>query len=102
MPEERRDRIEAKIDSLSSRVDEVDAAVHKLTILHEETRDDEKRIAEGLAGTGGRFDRIERSIDEIKWAMKSFIQTQSVINGKLSSRDADRGHRIGVPGKRRT
>lgn len=121
MPEEPIDRIEVKIDGLTSRVDGldvkvdgletkiekltsriggVDTRVHKLTTMHEDTRDDVKRIADGVAATGGRFDRIERSVDELKSTMNSFIQTQSAINGELSSRDADHERRIVAVEKR--
>ena len=48
------------------------------------------------------LDRIERSVEEIKWMMKSSIQTQSAINGKLSSRDADHQQRIGPLRRRRS
>jgi outer membrane murein-binding lipoprotein Lpp len=94
MPDERLDRVEVKIDRMTSSVDGLDAAVHKLTLLHEETRDDVKQIADGAAGTNEQFERVELSIAEIKSTMNSFIQTQSAINGKLRSRDADHERRI--------
>ena len=74
--------------------------VHKLAIMHEDLRDDVKRIADGVARAGDRLDRIERGVDEIKSTMNSFIQTQSAINGKLRSRDADHERRIGAVEKR--
>jgi hypothetical protein len=74
MPEERLDRIEGKIDHLTSQV--VDG------------------LAEEVATASGRFDRIERSVDEIKMILSSFIQLQSAINGKLRSRDADHERRV--------
>ena len=73
--------------------------VHKLAIMHEDMRD-VKRIADGVAGAGDRLDRIERGVDEIKSTMNAFIQTQSAINGKLRSSDADHERRIGAVEKR--
>ena len=70
MSEERLDRIDVKIDHLTSCV-------------------------KGL-------DRIERSVEEIRWMMKSLIQTQSAINGRLSSRDTDHQQRIGPLRRRRS
>ena len=70
MSNEHLDRIEGKIDQLTS-------------------------CLKGL-------DRVERNVDEIKWMLKSSIQTQSAINGKLSSRDADHQQRIGTLRRRRS
>ena len=94
MAEEPLDRIEAKIDHLISQVGGLDTRVHRLIVMNEDMQDDLKRIADGVSGAGDRFDRIERSVDEIKSTMNSFIQTQSAINGKLRSRDADHERRI--------
>ena len=88
------DGLEAKIETLTSRVEGLDTRVHRLTVINEDIRDDVRRIADRVAGTSDRFDRIERGVDEIKSTMNSFIQTQSAINGKLRSRDADHERRI--------
>jgi hypothetical protein len=48
------------------------------------------------------LERIERNVEEIKWMMKSSIQTQSAINGKLSSREADHQQRMGTLRRRRS
>jgi len=92
--------LDTKVDKLTSSVEGLDSRVHSLTIMHEDMRDDMKRIADGVAGTGGRFDRLERSFDEIKATMHSFIQTQSAMNGELRSRDADHEQRIVAVEKR--
>ena len=46
------------------RFDRIDAGLKKLTILHEETRDRVKLIAEGLGSTNERIDRLEDRMDK--------------------------------------
>ena len=94
------DGLDAKVENLKSSVEGLDGKVHRLTIMQEDLRDDVKRVADGVAGADVRFDRVERSLDELKGTMNSFIQTQSAINGELSSRDADHERRIVAVEKR--
>jgi hypothetical protein len=82
MSEERLDRIEEEIDRLRSQL--VDGRVEEIAVA------------------GGRFDRIDRGVDEIKVIVSAFIQLQSAINGKLRSRDADHERRLVALEKRRS
>src|SRR5205823_3092733 len=70
-------RIDGLGENLTSRADGHDAQLHKLTILHEDTRDNLRRIADGVAATNERFERVELSLDEIKSTMDLFVRTQS-------------------------
>jgi outer membrane murein-binding lipoprotein Lpp len=66
------DGLDAKVGNLKSSVEGLDSRVLRLTIMQEDLRDDVKRVADGVAGADGRFDRIERSLDELKSMMASF------------------------------
>lgn len=44
-------------------------------ILHEDTRDNLTRIADGVVATNQRFERVELRLDEIKLSMDLFVRT---------------------------
>jgi hypothetical protein len=46
------------------RFDRIDAGLKKLTVLHEETRDRVKLLAEGVGATNERIDRLKNRMDE--------------------------------------
>ena len=68
MAEDRLDRSEQKLDALAETVavgfNNVDARFDKLTVLHEETRDRVKLVAESVDATNERIDRLENRMDE--------------------------------------
>jgi septal ring factor EnvC (AmiA/AmiB activator) len=55
--ESRLDAVENRLDAVESRLDAVENRLGRVEVLHEETRSDLRRLAEGLAMLNERFDR---------------------------------------------
>jgi hypothetical protein len=55
--EARLTRIEARQDAMETRLDAVEVRLRRVEVLHEETRSDVRRVADGLVALSERFDR---------------------------------------------
>lgn len=101
----RLDGIDSRLNGIDSRLGRVEqghdgmrADLHKLSVLHEDTRQQVKLIWDALAATNERMDRrfdsVDRRFDGLERLMRSFIDTQGGINRELSDRDSDHARRI--------
>src|SRR5260221_10085159 len=58
-------RLDASVSGVDTKVGALTTAVSKLTLLHEETRDHCKVIAEGFVATNQRVDSVDGRLDSV-------------------------------------
>ncbi|MGE0159964.1 MAG: hypothetical protein AB7T31_11195 [Gemmatimonadales bacterium] len=55
--ENRLDAVESRLDAVENRLDALEVRLRRVEVLHEETRSDVRRVADGLVALSERFDR---------------------------------------------
>ena len=105
MSDERFERLERKIDGLTtavvSRFDQVDARFDQVDARFDQVDARFDQVDARFDQVDARFDQVDARFDRLEKYLKSIETTQGHINGELSDQVADHERRIAMLDSRR-